>query len=290
MAVQLEIQDGSPYWYLSQDVWTVPGSDPNGSPGLPIVGEPCYLWARVHNNGSTAVNNATVRFYWANPSVGFDRNTANTIGSANVSLMAGEVREVLCLVPWTPVWVNDGHECVLAEAFHTTADPLPATPVFDVPTDRHVAQRNLDLLMAFKAMGMMISAPFSICNGQRDARTFEISVRPGKLEELRPLLKHVGKDKLPLTAKGKLTNVGFVDKLCPGQPDMERAKPVVENFKVNGQACSGLTLVGKLEGDAAVVHIIQKADGHEIGGIAVLVLNGDTYQPHEPKQQPKGRK
>src|SRR5688572_17757388 len=136
MSVQLEIQDGSPYWWLSLDVWTVPGNDPEGAPGLPIVGEPCYLWARVHNAGTDAVANATVRFYWANPSVGFDRNSANHIGNANVSLNSGETKEVLCLVAWNPIFVNGGHECILAEAFHTSLDPLPASPTFNVPTDR----------------------------------------------------------------------------------------------------------------------------------------------------------
>ncbi len=209
--------------------------------------------------------------------------------------MAGEVREVLCLVPWVPVYVNNGHECVLAEAFHPTADPLPATPVFNVPTDRHVAQRNLDLVMAFKMNNMMISAPFSICNGQRTPREFQLSVRPGKIEDLRPLLKNTRKEMLPLTAKGKLVGAGFIDKLCPNERDMEQATPVVEAFKVNGQACAGLTLVGRLEGDAALVTIIQKADGHEVGGIAVLVLNGDKYggkdKPKEPtKPAARGRK
>ncbi len=79
MAVQLEIQDGNPWW-LSADIWTVPGSDPEGLAGTPIAGSTCFLWARVSNTGSSDVQNAVVRFYWANPSVGFDRNTANPIG------------------------------------------------------------------------------------------------------------------------------------------------------------------------------------------------------------------
>src|SRR6266436_6538005 len=185
MSVLLEIHDGSPWW-LSLDIWTVPGNDPQGAPGLPIVGQPCYLWARVTNNGSDAVADATVRFYWANPSVGFDRNTANHIGNANVALKAGETQDVLCLIPWMPTFVNGGHECVLAEAFHQTLDTLPATPDFNVPTDRHVAQRNLSVLM----MSMHIahfSLPFEIVNTQRLARSFSIKAELGTVEELRPI-------------------------------------------------------------------------------------------------------
>src|SRR6266403_1043522 len=202
MSVLLEIPDGSPWW-LSPDIWTVPGNDPQGTPGLPIVGQPCYLWARVTNNGTDAVDNATVRFYWANPAVGFDRNTANHVGDANVSLNAGETQDVLCLVPWMPSFVNGGHECVLAEGFHQTLDPLPATPDFDVPTDRHVAQRNLSVLMM--AMHM-----------QRFVLPFEIVNTP-------------------------------------------RAKV-------------GLSLIGELEGEAGLLHVVQQADRKKVGGFSVLVM------------------
>ena len=44
--VLLEIEDGDP-WYLSPNVWTVPGTNPEGPPGLPIAGKPAYLWARL---------------------------------------------------------------------------------------------------------------------------------------------------------------------------------------------------------------------------------------------------
>lgn len=270
MSVELEIQDGSP-WYLSPNIWTVPGSDPEGPSGMPIVGEPCYMWARVRNNGSTAVSNAQVRFYWANPSVGFDRNTANIIGSSNVSLAAGEQRDVLCLTPWMPTFVNDGHECVLAEAFHTTADPLPASPVFNVPTDRHVAQRNLQVVMAAKSMMFMTS--FSVCNSLRTDRAFKIYARPGRLEELKPLLQHMGRPGISLDAKGKVEDIGFVDRPCPDEQDLPKlAKPVVEGFTVKGASCSGLTLVGRLQGEAALVHVIQEVDGKEVGGLSVLVV------------------
>ncbi len=283
MSVQLEIQDGSP-WYLSPNIWTVPGNDPEGSPGMPIVGQNCYMWARVRNTGSTAVTNAQVRFYWANPSVGFDRNTANFIGSSNVTLAAGETRDVLCLTPWVPVFVNNGHECVLAEAFHPTADPLPASPAFNVPTDRHVAQRNLAVVMAFKSMNMMFSAVFSVCNPSRKEQAFRIYARPGRLEELKPLAKHYDRETLPLQGEGEVAELGFVARPYPNEEEMQRAKEVVEGFTVAGKTCSGLSLVGQLKGEAALVHVIQEVDGKEVGGLSVLILNGDTT-PRGKEQQ-----
>jgi hypothetical protein len=271
MSVELEIVDGSPHWWASPNIWVVPG-DPSGAPGMPVVGEDCFLYARVTNNGTTAVQNATVRFYWANPSVGFDRTTANHIGDANVSLDAGETQDVLCLIPWVPIFVNGGHECVLAEAFHSTDDPLPMTPAFNVPTDRHVAQRNLSVVMMMKAQ-KMFHLSFEVCNTGREARTFQINTIPGRIEELKELLPTLGRS-FPKLGKGEIKNVGFVAKPCPDEDDHKHAKPVVERFEVRPETCLGLSVMGELEGEAALLHVVQTADGKEVGGLSVLVVRG----------------
>lgn len=270
MSVQLEIQDGATYWWLSPDIWTVPGNDPEGSVGLPIVGEPCYLWARVHNTGTDAVTNATVRFYWANPSVGFDRNTANHIGNANVSLNAGESKEVLCLVPWNPIFVNGGHECVLAEVFHASLDPLPASPVFNVPTDRHVAQRNLSVLTMAPDM-KMFSLSFEIHNTQRTPRNFSITTKQGEMGELKTLLRTMGRD-VP-SGKGRAVRTGFIPTPTVCETN-EKPIAKVDRLEVAGGNRAGLTLTGELEGEAAVIHVIQEADGKVIGGLSALIVRG----------------
>lgn len=279
MSVQLEIQDGSPWW-LSPDIWTVPGNDPQGAPGMPIVGMPCYVWARVHNTGTDPVQNATVRYYWANPAVGFDRNTAHHIGTANVSLNAGETQDVLCLVPWMPVFVNNGHECVVAEAFHPDLDPLPASPDFNVPNDRHVAQRNLSVVMMAMKMAHF-SMSFQVCNPTRLVQRFRISAKPGQLEELRPLLPHLG---IKPHGKGTIKNVGFVNTPCPDEDERRKPIHVVEGIEVQPGACLGLSIVGELEGEAALLHVAQEAENEEIpvGGLSLLVLRGK-------EQSKKGR-
>lgn len=283
MAVALEIEDGSP-WYLSPNIWTVPGNDPEGDPGMPVAGTPCFMWAHVRNNGSTPVNNAQVRFYWANPSVGFDRTTANHIGTSNISLAAGEERDVLCLTPWVPVYLNQGHECVLAEAFHTTEDPLPSSPVFNVSTDRHVAQRNLSVVRTTGSRKMMFSVSFSICNNSRKEQTFRIYSKQGKLAELLPLKKTLGNIKLPSQAKGTIEQLGFVFRPCPTEEEQKKAVPVIEKLNVKGQICTGATVIGKLVGDAALVHIIQEVNGKEVGGLSILVLN-EKFQPTGRKEK-----
>jgi hypothetical protein len=268
MSVQLEIRDGNPWW-LSPDLWTVPGDDPEGSPGSPIVGAPTYMWAAVRNTGSSPVDNATVHFYWANPSVGFDRSTANPIGTAFVSLGPGQAQDVLCLTPWVPAFVNGGHECVLAEAF-SASDPLPAGPDFNVPTDRHVAQRNLEVLMASTKR---FSARFEIHNASRKARAFRLGIQEGTLQELKPLIPLYGA-LLHKLEPGRVGNLHLTNALCPceEEPPEERTLDH-EPIKLAGGARTGLTLTGDIRGGAAIVHIRQFDERREVGGLSILVIH-----------------
>jgi hypothetical protein len=149
VGVELLIGDGAPYWYLSTEIWAVPGDDPSGPPGSPVAGQPSYLWARVENTGDLDVNGVRVDFYWANPATQVTRTNATLVGSAFGDVAAGTSQEVLCLIPWIPVIVNGGHECLVAVANHAS-DPLPSPlpDAFDPPTYRQVAQRNLTVLAA----------------------------------------------------------------------------------------------------------------------------------------------
>ena len=96
MSVELSIDDGNP-WYLSPDIWVVPGNDPNGPIGMPVAHKPAYVWVRVNNRGTAPVSNAVVRYYWADPSTAVTVSTANLIGVSYVSLNPGEEKDVLCL-------------------------------------------------------------------------------------------------------------------------------------------------------------------------------------------------
>lgn len=160
MSVQLLIRDGTPYWYLSPDIWVVPGSGPNGAPGSPVAGESAYLWARIQNNGDQDAANVRLDYYWADPTLQVARSTAHFVGSAFATVPAGATREVLCLVPWVPTIVNDGHECLVVAATHPL-DPLPnpLPDAFDPPTYRQVAQKNLTVLemMSMKTLSIALT-------------------------------------------------------------------------------------------------------------------------------------
>ncbi len=177
MPVSLVIRDGTPYWWNSPDIWVVPGNDPNGTPGSPVAGQPAFVWARVQNQGDVPALGAQVKYYWANPAAGVLRSNSTLIGSAFVDLGPGEVKGVLCVVPWIPVIVNGGHECLVAEVIHY-GDPLPAPPPddFNPPLYHQIAQKNLTVLAMMKRMQLL---PIEIAAPLRQGKLFVVTLELG---------------------------------------------------------------------------------------------------------------
>jgi hypothetical protein len=171
----LLIRDGDPWW-LSPDIWTVPGDDPNGVPATPAVGQPTFAWARLWNNGEVQIENVELNFYWSNPATGILRSNSTLIGSAFATVPGGESREVLCLTPWVPACVNDGHECLVIEAIHPS-DPLPSPlpDPFAPPSYDQIAQRNICLVRM--AAQMMRAIPIQIALPERLGRMSAVRIR-----------------------------------------------------------------------------------------------------------------
>ena len=290
MAVELWIDDGNP-WYLSPDIWVVPSDDPNDPPGMPFEGVSAYVWARVRNRGSTAVSNATVRFYWADPSTLITRATATLVGSSSASLAAGETKDVLCVTPWVPQFVNSGHECLVAEAF-APADPLPPSapsdPI-DVPGDRHVAQRNITVGKA--APMMMFLHPFVIGAGARERGRVAIRLRRAPLETLKPLAHLLGLEGLPAEAP-ELREAGIRPYRC-GEPVDDVGKPELDLELRPGER-RALALAVRVpekapEGSGALFLVEQLAGEDVVGGVGVLVLVEGEAPPRRRERSPRKR-
>jgi hypothetical protein len=285
MAVELWIDDGNP-WYLSPDIWVVPSDDPNDPPAMPFEGVSAYVWARVHNRGSTAVSNATVRYYWADPSTVITRASATLIGQSSASLAAGETKEVLCLTPWVPQIVNSGHECLIAEAF-APADPLPPgspTDPINVPGDRHVAQRNITVGTA--APMMMFVHPFVM-----GAAGDRISVRARRepLETLKPLAAAIGLGRRLPEEAPEFDEFGILPYRC-GEQVQDVGKPELEVELRKGER-RGMALVLRVPekapaGTGALFLVEQIADGDVVGGIGVVVL-ADEERKADRGEKPK---
>jgi hypothetical protein len=266
LAVELEIEDGNP-WYASPNIKVCElGSPCVGVPGVdvtPIEGKRYKLKAIVRNNGSSSVSDAIVNFYWANPAVGFDRSTANKVGTGTGSLEAGSVGEILCEDLWKTTYVNGGHECLLAEALHPDEDPLP--PGFNVIGDRRVAQRNITVE---KAADGLFSLVFEVHNPQEEACSFTIGVEQGKLEQLHAF------DELfddIITTDGRFEALGFTQARCPDRDELDTLAPQLDEVSVDPFERTGFTLAGLLEGEAAIVWITQLHGTEEVGGLGVVI-------------------
>jgi hypothetical protein len=272
MSVQLVIRDGNPYWYLSPDIWVVPGSDPTGPPGAPISGQPAYLWAHVANTGDTDASGVRLDFYWANPALQVLRSNSTLVGSAIADVPAGGGQDALCLVPWTPVIVNGGHECLVAVANHP-ADPLPNPPPddFNPPGYGQVAQKNLTVLVA--SMHASIHT-ITVAGGLRADKSVIVTAEVGG--ELDPLsLARLGLRELRPATKSAPVEVGLSREFrCLGDKDPVGAtKLEVRVGKGQSTAVFASIRAKNLARDEyQLVRLTERSDEKLLGGLGFVVV------------------
>ncbi len=274
MSTILEIRDGTPHWWNSTDIWIVPGNDPNGAPGQPIAGEPAYMWARVRNNGDAGATGAQVNFYWSNPATGVLRSNSTLIGSPFVDLDPGDVQDVLCLVPWVPTIVNDGHECVVAEVIHA-ADPLP-NPLpdeFDPPSYNQIAQRNLSVLIM--STGMMVMA-IQTAAPARKMLILELRVEMGgELEQasLAQLGLHKVKPAKDAMVKASLS----VDRDCGELTEQKSCDRLKIELKPGTARAAYLKVTprGLKPGFYTLISVIAHDQDRVIGGVTYIAVSAE---------------
>ncbi len=154
----LVIGHGNPWW-LSPNVWVVPFNDfSQPSPGVlhPVVGQQYNCVANVSNTSQQTFPDANVYFYWANPSLGIITGVnANPIGSWSGGVDAGAPAFAFEYAPWTPSFVNNGHECIIA---NVVAGSVTGPTILDGANDPTVAQRNLGVVQ----LGPHMRGPFRL--------------------------------------------------------------------------------------------------------------------------------
>jgi hypothetical protein len=131
-------------FWASPDVW-VETPDPAGNP---VSGRPTFVHARIINLGKAPAYPTCVDFYWGDPSPSFGPGNMNHIGTEWVEVDAHQTTDVRCSTPWTPIRVNDGHECLMvncASPIHDWNKLVQRFP-FQPRLDRRVGQRNLTVL------------------------------------------------------------------------------------------------------------------------------------------------
>lgn len=146
--------------YLSPDIWINLTNDPTLPPALnPEYGQTNYVFVRVHNRGSKAASNATVKLYWANPGTNLTKPHWKTDG-IKVDGAAGNTRTITvpahgaggdgvaitAAFEWVPPSpgenpVEPGHFCLFATVNHPE-DPILQEDVDKVRWEDNLAWKN----------------------------------------------------------------------------------------------------------------------------------------------------
>lgn len=271
LSIQLIIHDGIPDWWESPDIWFVPGTDPDGVRGIPVVGRTAYLWATVTNVGTEDATQVQVDFWIANPALQLRKSLANKVGTAFADIAAGASQDVLCLVPWSVALVNGGHECAVVVAKHP-ADPLfppPADPdVLDALTYRQIAQRNLSVLQLAQYSEIVIGVHTGL-RSEKDVRIKTIlggELSGAVLEQLGvPARRLVSQRHLraSLSSQSQCNRTAHMTdtlnlRLAPGT-----SVPVFLN----------VTEVEQLRPDEyGVVKVVEEQQGRVVGGVSFVVV------------------
>jgi hypothetical protein len=272
MTVELTIRDGDPV-YLSPDIWVVPGNDPNAEPGPPIANTPNFIWARVANRGTTAVESATVKYYWGNPATYLTRANMTAVGTSYVSLAPDESKEVLCVTPWVPTWVNDGHECLIVETY-CAGDPLPPhteSSPFEVGANRQIAQLNLVLLMPL-GEDQVVSFAFSASTpAKTHLKDWRLVVTRCPVARTKGLERQLGR--LALKDLGEEVEFGL-QPYATGQPLREKGRKQI-NLRLRHAEQEGFAFTARFPGGGSgrggLFLIEEHAGGALAGGIGIVV-------------------
>jgi hypothetical protein len=275
--VQLVIEHGAaPYWWESPAIWVVPGTDPLGQAGTPIVGQTAFLWATVTNQGDTPVENVQVDFWVADPSTQILKSTANHIGTAftNLGTGANNSQQVVCLTPWHVTYFNGGHECVVVEA-SSPSDPLNPTPsnpdVLDADTYPQIGQLNLWLSEVggrFKQLEGLIG----ISRNARGDRVIRVeALTEGRLAPV--ILKRLGLDVREVNPDRVVASLR--DGAVFGTGPHEGQKSIELHLKrgTSGAVCLTYGVKEDLKaGEYGLVRIVALEGAKMVGGVSVIVV------------------
>jgi hypothetical protein len=284
----LVIGQGNPWW-LSPNVWVVPvvqGSNlPDPFPGVihPVVGQQYNLVAKFSNTSEENFPDASVFFYWANPSLSIDTDHAHLIGSWSGGVDSspnppdpGPANIVWETPAWTPNFENNGHECIIAAVVEDGL--IPSGPLNGDNYPPTIAQRNLGVVQPSGHNKGRFQYTFEVCNPARVERSFTVAAEAARPAEAARILKSLGREARPGEKPGSPEHLGVVRTRSPGSSDLDAAHPVLEGVRLAPLSCAGFSLVGTLTEGMSLIHVTQIFEGRIVGGLSVLALAEDTVR------------
>jgi hypothetical protein len=262
----------NPLW-VNPNVWA---GDVSGNPVTPKAGQPCYLWANVANTGDEDAN-VTVQFYWFGAAPLLTYGNVNVVGIGGGFVSAGGSQNIVCNTPWIPVYVNSGHECLIAVC-GALLDPPPPTQSNNMvdASDAQTAMHNLTVVQLSASTSQIVyrfSPPTS--NTARPGEGI-VQARRVPLQEYQGLLQKKGLTSLPdesaeaesfyishadqnLTSDGLPINLGTQFAVAP---NVDHDLALVINLPS-----------GPAQGSAALYFVEYLEKEKCVGGIGVIVLH-----------------
>ena len=286
----LIIRHGSPNWWTSPDIWVANPPSTSSSPrvGNPIPGQAYDVWVRVTNSTSNSISGPPpalawlLNVIWAIPSAG--SIPLSTLPAHDVlnesalidSIPGGASVAIKCMNQWTPVYENDGHECLVAWTYASnTTYPLAGDPNLEGDAgpgvNWSIAQHNLGVLPVGSSKRHLIRYAFQVCNGAEEERDFVVSARQAPLEEIEAFLPGMPGGRAILDSPGKVERLGIVASADPSAAELERA-PAELTVKIARRSCRRFTLVGALPEGNALINVTQSRDERVVGGLSVLAM------------------
>ena len=283
----LVIRHGSPNWWLSPDIWVASNPSTSTSPHVanPVAGQSYDVWVRVKNSTNQTIGSQTLPWnlqaVWAIPTAGpipLPTSAANAIDLPTIfGIPAGQSVDFKSLAPWTPVFENGGHECLVAWT-NASNIPYPDQPYLDGdagPADWYsIAQHNLGVLPVGSNKRHLIRYAFQVCNGADEERGFVVLARQAPLKEIEAFLPGVPGGRAILDKPGKVERLGIVASADPSAEELERA-PAELSVKIARRSCRRFTLVGALPEGNALINVTQSRDEKVTGGLSVLAMAED---------------
>jgi hypothetical protein len=285
MSGLLNIDKGSPSWWLSPDIWVTPAGDPTTPPGLthPTAGKPYNVSVRVHNKYSDPVSSGWNLFLcWAIPTAGPipvpPASSGQILNNAAISVPVPALSAVqLAPISWTPAFHNGGHECLVAMAYNEQAVGFPVTSLNGDAADTDVysiGQKNLGVLEVGSPKKRFQYA-FQVSNGADQERGVVIEARQAPLSEIAAFLPGLKMGRSVMDKPGKVEHVGIIESHQPDPAELERAKPVLSRVKIGPRGCRPFTLGGSLQEGNALIHVTQSLNDRVVGGLSVLVMSAE---------------
>jgi hypothetical protein len=280
----LVIRHGSPNWWLSPDIWVASSPSTSSSPSVanPVAGQSYDVWVRVTNSTSETIGSQSLPWelqaVWVIPTAGpipLPTSAANTIQLPTIfGIPGGQSADFKSLAPWTPVYENGGHECLIAWT-NASNVAYPDQPYLDGdagPADWYsIAQHNLGVLPVGSSKRHLIKYAFQVCNGADEERGFVVAARQAPLEAIEAFLPSMPGGRAILDKPGKVERLGIVASADPSAAELEQARPEL-TVKIARQSCRRFTLVGTLPAGNALINVTQSRDEKVTGGLSVLAM------------------